>query len=235
VGYIEQLLDPVLASAFDPDPVRFRADDERGVRPVREAVRRANGALVSLRPLNRNAFLCGCLDLTDEQSIEHLIVGFGWQHGSTTKVEQLAHATGSAGQVAIPLWIAGAIRAHMDADHSNEVVVFHNHPRNPLNVIFDNAPIASTPDRNLFTRDVMNIVAVLRTLMGGGRLRYFLGENGFVREFRTPPIHKIGAFLDWLSRATARPNVSPGSSPQLRDDSRAGSPPPPPPTSAWPR
>lgn len=220
MGLLEEFLDPVLASAFDPDPIRFKARDECGVRAVRGAVTRASGALASFCPLNRNAFLCGCLDLTDEESIEHLIVGLGWRHGPTTKVDQLAHATGSAGQVAISPWIADAIRTHMAADHSNEVVVFHNHPRNPLNVIFDNVPIASTADRNLFTRDVMNVVSVVRTLMGGGRLRYFLGENGFVREFRTPPIHKIGAFLDWLSRATARPSVSPGSSPQLRDDSR---------------
>ena len=234
MGLLEEFLDPVLASEFDPDPVRFRPDDERGVRPVREAVRTAVAAPVALRPVNRNAFLCGCLDLTEDEPIEHLVVGLGRKHGSTTKVHRLAHTTGSAGQVAIPPWVALSIRVHMAADHSNEVVVFHNHPRNSLNVIFDNAPIASTPDRNLFTRDVMNVVAVLRTLMGGGRLRYFLGENGFVREFRTPPIHKIGAFLNWLSRATARPDVSTGSSPQLRDDSRAGSPPPPPPTSTWP-
>lgn len=202
MGILEELLDPVLASAFDPEPVRFRPDDERGVRPVREAVRKANGAPVSIRPLNRNAFLCGCLDLTHGQAIEHLVVGFGRKHGSTTKVDRLAHTTGTAGQVAIPPGVSLSIRAHMAADHSNEVVVFHNHPRNSLNIVFDNTPIASTPDRNLFTRDVLNVLSVVRSMMGGGRARYFLGENGFVREFRTPPMRTISAFLDWLSHST---------------------------------
>lgn len=218
MGSLEDLLDPVLASALDPEPVRFRPGDKRGVRPVREAARTAVAAPVVIRPVNRNAFLCGCLDLTEKEPIEHLIVGLGRKHGSTTKIHRLAHATGSAGQVAIPPWIAGAIRAHIAADHSNEVVVFHNHPRNPFNVIFDNAPIASTPDRELLTRDVMNVVSVVRTVMGGGRPRYFLGENGFVREFRTPPLRTITACLNRLFPAPARLT-----SPQS------------PPSGAWPR
>lgn len=218
MGIFEELLDPVLASAFDPEPVRFRRDDERGVRPIRDAMRKANGAPVSVRPLNRNALLCGCLDLTQGQPIEHLIVGFGRKHGSTTRVDRLAHTTGSAGQVAIPPWVALSIRAHMAADHANEVVVFHNHPRNPLNVVFDNPPIASTPDRNLFTRDVLNVISVVRSMMGGGRVRYFLGENGFVREFRTPPMRTMTAFLSRLF-----PEPAPLSST------------PPPPSGAWPR
>jgi hypothetical protein len=235
MGILEEFLDPVLASAFDPEPVRFRSDDERGVRPIREAVRTANGAPVSIRPLNRNAFLCGCLDLTHAQSIEHLIVGFGRKHRSTTKVDRLAYTTGSAGQVAIPPWVALSIRAHMAADHSNEVVVFHNHPRNPLHVAFDNTPIASTPDRNVFTREVLNIISVVRSLMGGGRARYFLGENGFVREFCTPPIRKISEFLGRLSPAPTPPNVPAGHSPQSQIINKYGTPTPTPPSGARPR
>ncbi len=34
----------------------------------------------------------------------------------------------------------------------------------------------------------MEPLAVLKILSGGGSVRFFVGENGFVREFRTPPL-----------------------------------------------
>ena len=31
-------------------------------------------------------------------------------------------------------------------------------------------------------------LTAIKSLMGGGRVRFYLGENGYVREFRTPEL-----------------------------------------------
>jgi hypothetical protein len=35
--------------------------------------------------VNRNALLIGCLEYADDKPEEHLIIGYGFRHGSTTK------------------------------------------------------------------------------------------------------------------------------------------------------
>ncbi len=96
------LLDAGLSSLSDPRPIDFREADEVGVRPVRSPCQATAGEPVRLRhELNRNAFLCGCLDFTENEPIEHLIAGFGRHHGRTTRIEAVAHRLGSADQVDI--------------------------------------------------------------------------------------------------------------------------------------
>ena len=194
---LKSFLDPLISSAFDPQPIAFRPDDERGVSPVRNACRKIPGTLQRFRfPVNRNAFLCGCLDFTEHERIEHLIFGFGHQHGRTTKVTGLAHLEGQANRVSIPDELQQAIFGHVGSDHRAEVLIFHNHPRNPLNIIFDNLPLASGTDRETLLGYYAQPLVAIKSVMRGGRVRCYLGENGFVREFRTP---NLLALLNKLS------------------------------------
>ena len=189
------LIGATLSSLFDPDPVDFRAADEVGVLPVRRACTAVSGALQPLRPvLNRNAFLVGCLDLTEDARIEHLIIGFGTRHGSTTKVSALMHAIGNANSVAPTPAMQQAVQNHLRESFKGEVIVFHNHPKNWLNQIFDNSPLASGQDRTVMLRHLLVPQMLLRFLLDGGRVLFYLGENGFVRRFHTPEL------LDALER-----------------------------------
>jgi hypothetical protein len=104
--------------------------------------------------------------------------------------------TGVANQVSIPEDLQTAIIRHVASTHRAEVLIFHNYPHNPLNVLFDNSPLASTTDRQtLFSYYVRPLVAI-KSVMRGGRVRCYLGENGFVREFRTPNLLSL---IDSLS------------------------------------
>ena len=177
----------LLSSVFDPNPIWFREADEAGVIPVRNACRKAQGVTHQLRKeLNRNAVLCGCLDYTEHESIEHLIVGFGRKHGSTTKVTALAHTAGDSNSVGFPEPLRQAMETLLIGDFRAEILLFHNHPRNQLHGLFDNVPLASSRDRQTMLDHLFSPLQAARSLMNGGRVRFYLGENGFVREFRTP-------------------------------------------------
>jgi len=186
---ITREISSVFSSAFDPDPIVFKEADEVGVRPVRNACKKPNGMRHTLKkPLNRNAFLCGCLDFTEEEPIEHLIVGLGLKHGSSTKVCGILHSTGSEAAVSVPPEIQSVIETHLNSEHRTEVLVFHNHPANPVNTLIDNSPIASDADRRIWASLFLKPSALIKALMGGGAIRFHIGENRFVAEFRTPQL-----------------------------------------------
>lgn len=184
---MRSLADALISSVFDPQPIIFRLADECGVSPVRAACQKTPGVVHGLRrPLNRNAFLCGCLDFTEGEEFERIIFGFGHKHGRTTKITDVAHAEGEANRVSIPDALQHAVMQHVAGDHRAEVLIFHNHPRNPLNVLVDNVPLASGMDRETLLGYYARPLVAIKSLMQGGRVRCYLGENGFVREFRTP-------------------------------------------------
>ncbi len=179
----------LISSLFDPSPVRFRESDEAGVAPVRRACSSVRKEPYVLRKaLNRNALLCGCLDFTEHEGVEHLIVGMGRRLGATTKISKIMYVRGTERAVALPTGFDESLVTWLGSSHDAEVVVFHNHPANYLNVIFDNVPVASTPDRNTLVGYYLRPVLFLKGLFRGGRARFFVGENGFVREFRTPDL-----------------------------------------------
>ena len=188
-SFVREVLGSAVSSIFDPGPIVFRPADEAGVRPVGSACRKSPGIIREFRrPLNRNAFLCGCLDFTEHEQIEHLIVGFGHKHASTTKISSLVHVVGTEHSVSIPDAARAAIQAHAASAHNAEVLIFHNHPPNFLNAIFDSPPLPSVADRQLFLAHLVQPLVAIKTLLGGGRVRCYLGENGFVREFYTPEL-----------------------------------------------
>lgn len=188
-GVVREIIGSALSSVFDPNPIYFKPTDEIGVRPVKTGCERTAGRVYPFtRSLNRNAFLCGCLDYTEHEMIEHLIVGFGSRYGSTTKISAMAHVIGEKGRVSIPDTIRQGIKAHVESGNKEEVLVFHNHPQNLLNIVLDNLPLPSSSDRNTLLAYLIQPLIGIKALLGGGRVRCYLGENGFVQEFRTPEL-----------------------------------------------
>lgn len=191
--FILQIAESAFLSCLEPNPIGFTAAHQEDVPRVRAAIRRGlNGQLARFRtPPNRNAFLLGCLDYTELRAEEHLIIGYGFRHGSTTKVESLHHAVGDSGTVSLPNGAAHAMWDHFQQHESNELLIFHNHPLNPLNILFDNLPLASQQDRIFVEARSVNPLHVIRHLLSQGRTLFYLGENGYVKQFRWPSLLKL--------------------------------------------
>lgn len=185
---VQEILNSFINSIFDPNPVHFTYQHEKASRRMLKKLREPPDRVYELKPiLNRNAFLCGCLDFTQDASIEYMIIGLGRKHQSTTKVQYLHFVSGSPNSVSFSPSGQQIIETHLKADFKNEILIFHNHPANWLNIAFDNLPIASSPDRKaLLQIAYLKPLNAIKLLLKGGRIRFYLGENGFVREFLTP-------------------------------------------------
>ncbi len=186
-----QRLDAFISSIFDPEPIVFTRQNEKGVLPVRNAVLR-NPPDVTVhfkKPIARNSFLLGCLDLTEHAELEHLIIGYGTKNGPGTNVRNLEYAIGDRTSVNPSAGTRSRIDAHLHEATMNEVVVFHNHPPNRINNLLDNTPVASFVDRVTLLKDkYLKPVFLFRTLSGEGSIRFYAGENGFVREYNMPNV-----------------------------------------------
>jgi hypothetical protein len=188
-----EIAESALLSAFEPNPIHFNARNENDVPRVRAALRRASdGRIARFRvPVNRNGFLLGCLDYTEFCSEEHLIVGYGFRHGLTTKIQSVHHVTGSAHSVMIPPVVAHALLDHYRRHETNEIILFHNHPRNLLNLLLDYPPLPSQTDRLTLESRALQPAQILCRFLNQGRVMFFLQQNGFVREFTLPSVLAI--------------------------------------------
>jgi hypothetical protein len=183
-----EITESAALACFEPKPISSCYDDE--LPRARQAILRArDGKLAPFRyQVNRNAFLIACRDYADEKPEEHLIIGCGFRHGSTTKVESLHHVIGQTGTVHLPDNVAHAMWDFYGQHDSNELLVFHNHPYNPLNFLFDNWPLTSRQDRLFLEARGLNPPELARRILGQGRILFYLGENGYVKELRFPSI-----------------------------------------------
>ena len=116
------------------------------------------------------------------------MIGYGFRHGTTTKVQSLHHIVGGTASVHLPDTVAHAMWDYYVQDEHHELLVFHNHPYNPLNFLFDNLPLASRADRLFLEARALSPRELSRRLLGQGRIMFYLGENGYVKEFRLPSI-----------------------------------------------
>ena len=138
--------------------------------------------------INRNDFIAGSYYLAGQADVEHLVVGLGSKHRNTVRVSHVYHGVGGTHSVSVPDWLARAIQTHVESSYGHEAFVLHNHPRNEINAVLDNLPLASSADRAMMVRNALRPITAIKSLMGGGRVRFFLVENGYVREFRTPNV-----------------------------------------------
>jgi hypothetical protein len=175
-------------SCFEPNPVS--SCNKHELPRIRKAILRArDGKLARFRhQVNRNVFLLGCLEYTEKLPEEHLLIGYGFRYGSTTKVEGVHHVIGMPDSVRLPGTMAHAMWDYYLQHETNELLIFHNHPFNPLNFLFDNLPLASRMDRCFLQARSLNPEQLVRWLLDQGRVLFYLGENGFVKEFRVPSI-----------------------------------------------
>jgi hypothetical protein len=181
-----ELAECLLLGWLEPQPLSSCYDDE--LQRARQGIHRAkDGDLARFRKfVNRNAFLLACGDYTEDRREEHVFIGYGYRHGATTRVTGLHHAAGNSHAVHIPRHMAHAMWDHYSRRRDNEILIFHNHPYSPLNFLFNNPPLPSPSDRHQLERLALNREQLLRTLLGEGRVLFYLGENGAVRQFRLP-------------------------------------------------
>ena len=194
-AFLKELLETGTASLFDPNPIRFTREHESGIRPIKRIVKESAANQELKRELTRNQFLRGCLVATEQEAVEHLIIGLGDHQGPTTYISSVLHVVGGPSSVSIPASVGSAIQGWMVGEHFAEAIVFHNHPRNALNVLIDNIPLASTTDRQTLLANLLKPEHAIKAILGGGKVRFFLGENGQVREFNTP---NLVAFMNQL-------------------------------------
>jgi hypothetical protein len=194
-----EITESAVLGCLEPKPISSCYGDE--LPRARKAILRArDGKLARFRyQVNRNAFLIACRDYADEKPEEHLIIGYGFRHGSTTKVESLHHVIGATGSVGMPDAVAHAMWDFYGQHESNELLIFHNHPYNPLNLLFDNLPLTSRTDRLFLEARALNPPELTRRILGQGRVLFYLGENGYLKEFRLP---SIVALLDRYAAAS---------------------------------
>ena len=190
-AFLKELLEAGTASLLDPKPIRFTRDHAPGIRPIKKIVKDDTAPQELKRELTRNQFLRGCLAATEKEGVEHLLVGLGDHHASTTYIGSVLHVVGGPTSVSVPSSVSAAIQGWMLGEHFAEVVVFHNHPWNALNAVFNNSPLASSTDRQTLLANLLKPEHAIKALMGGGRVRFFLGENGQVREFNTPNLFQL--------------------------------------------
>ena len=181
-----EIFESVLLASLEPAPLVdcYEDDFRRALAAIGRGLR-ARSARFRV-PVTRNAFLLACGDCTDGDRKEHLIVGYGRRHGSTTRVTALHHVLGDEHAVSVPHEIAHAMHTHFNSHPRNELLVFHNHPPHFLHFLLDNFPLASAADRRQLEQRALSQEQLLRALQGDGRVLFYLGENGAVKQFCLP-------------------------------------------------
>jgi hypothetical protein len=183
----------------EKNPINFRPEHEDDVPRVKAAIKWGGAAKGgALRPaVTRNPFLCGCLAFTESLTEEHLIVDYGYRYGRTTEVVKLHYVAGQERRVSIPAYVHDEIRRHYFTHRSDaEVIVFQNHPRtgqepewfDTLKSLLQDLPIASNADRHQVQQHAFNPVGLIRQFFRQGQVLFYLGESGFVKEFRLPSL-----------------------------------------------
>jgi hypothetical protein len=206
-----KIIEAIILACLEPNPVGFRSVDEVEVKRAKTSIKRATtGKGAALRyPVSRKHFLCGCLDFTDRLEEEHLIVGYGYRYANSTTIERIHHVVGEQRRVSVPDYVRAEIRRHHFHRSDAEVIVFHNHPRTgnepewfyTFKSLVQDLPIASNDDRRELQHHAFNPVGLFRQFFGQGQVLFYLGESGFVKEFRLPPLLP---YLDQLNRLKAQ-------------------------------
>jgi hypothetical protein len=97
-----EIAESAILTWLEPKPRRSCYEDVL-LRALEGIARAEDGRLTRFRNfVNRNDFLFACLDYTADRREEHLVVGYGFRHGSTTKVTGLHHVVGDLHAVQIP-------------------------------------------------------------------------------------------------------------------------------------
>lgn len=190
--FLKEIFYTEISSLFDPE-ARFNPEHKRNVRMISNALQKPLGRIHRLsKPILRNSFLYGCQVFARNEPIEHLIVGFGRRRGGGTDIYSILHITGNTTSVPVPLALIQLIQGHAIRDSRHETILFHNHPANWLNAILPFLPAASPADRRLVIKQkYFEPFFLLKNIFGHGTMRFYVGEQGRVKEIRLPYLKDV--------------------------------------------
>jgi len=182
--------EPYLLSLLEPNEIRFKKKNNEGIDPVNDLLETTKTNIQELNPdLPRNSVLRGCLYYTEELSEEELIIGYGKKQGQGTNIYSLQHFSGERGKVGFPDHAMLGIKEYVRSGKNNEVIVYHNHPFNMLRGFLDNLPLASLADRRILKTQIFDSPELfIKDLFNLGTIKFYVEENGFVKEFTLPSI-----------------------------------------------
>lgn len=193
------LADSLLSREFDPMPTRFLARDRKDSGVVTATLRALPDTWHKLqRQVSLYEFLCACRAFTGKLPVEYLVGVLGYNKAKGLKLARLYNSVGNANSVAVPPELEAAIKAHLISDHQAEAVVFHNHPPTKLHAILNHGPLASRAYRQVWLNWQKNLPLLVKRVLGGGRVHFYLGENGSVREFDAPSLRDVWGYLSKL-------------------------------------
>jgi len=189
---MREVIESGLSLKLDPNPILFRPIHRKeGHSFLQELKKRKYGLIDLNKTILRNSFLYGCLKFSEAESNEHLIVGYGDRYGGGVDIESYYHIEGDIDSISISAEevILGQIGSILP---NKQLVVFHNHPKNDYSDYLGR-PLPSVADRDtlLFQKYLFPIQIMRRFTDGKEGLKFFLGENGKVLEYRTPSISGV--------------------------------------------
>jgi len=170
IEFWQEIFYSEISTLFDPE-ARFKPEHKRNVRMIQNALQKPLGRIHKLsKPILRNSFLYGCREFTRNESIEHLIVGFGRRRDGGTDIFSVLHITGNETSVPVPQALINLIITHAIRDSRNETILFHNHPVNWLNAILPFLPAASLTRRKMIKEKYFQPFFLLKNIFASGEL-----------------------------------------------------------------
>lgn len=141
--------------------------------------------------------------LEKDHEKEYLVTAFGRRKGRSlrgpSQFDGLHVSQGNQHAVNFSERSLGYLKEHIDKVRDAEVLIVHNHPRNfvsdLLSRLVDWDPLPSNTDRE--TMYQFKYESVLRWLASGGfqSIKFYLVEDGRLREFQMPPTSRIASLL----------------------------------------
>jgi hypothetical protein len=186
-----EILDTYIPTLIEPNPIQFQKRHKNISHSLKRHFNIKSKKILKLRKsMIRNQFLYNCLEFTNFEQIEYLILGYGTKRGVGTDIKQMQIILGDSNSVGISQTVENKIERWM-LDIKNEIVVFHNHPRYWVNALFKD-PLPSGTDRDTMFNYKLTANYIFRIfLQKGGGVKFYLGDNGKVREFKNPRLKRV--------------------------------------------
>jgi hypothetical protein len=159
------------------------------------------------RRYGRHTTLAGvCMFLEKDHAKEYLVTAFGKRRGRSLRgpaqFDGLHVSHGNEHAVNFSERSLHYLKEHVDKVQDAEVLIVHNHPRNfvsdLLSRLMDWGPLPSEIDRE--TMYQFKYESVLRWLASGGfqSIKFYLVQDGRLREFQMPSSVRIASLLNML-------------------------------------
>ena len=164
------------------------------------------------QPYGRNTTLAGIwMFLEKDHKKEYLVTAFGKRKGVGTDRPAQFHGIhishGFEHSVAFSATCLDYLQKHINMMKNAEVMICHNHPENFMSNLFSQiiewSPLPSNTDRE--TMYQFRYGGLVQWLASGHfpNLRFFVVENGGLREIQLPPFERISEILNSMTNQTS--------------------------------